>query len=426
MAVTQADTGGSKPKKGLLILSIISAVPIIMVLGNSMLIPVLPTIQSEMGVSKFQVSLLITLFSVGAGVIIPFAGILSDRLGRRIIIASSLLIYGAGGVITGLATLWGGGIFWLMLAGRILQGMGAAGTAPIAMALVSDLYQKSERSQALGVIEAANGMGKVISPILGSLLAMITWWSLFFFFPILCIPIALGIWFIVKEPNKQQQPQPLSQYKNHLLKTWKRQGRWLLVAFLAGAACLFILFGVLFFLSDLLEKRYGVEGVLKGAILAIPLLAMCTTSFLTGHYVKQKLSLMKKLIVLGLFIVALGMAFVPFIANTYLLIALLVIIGTGNGLILPCLNTMITSAVGSKERGIVTSLYGSVRFLGVALGPPVFGALSDAKLWLFLGCAALALIIGLLAMWAIRQPERLRGTDGQSRILLHKTNLRPS
>ncbi|PTM58515.1 MFS transporter [Desmospora activa] len=426
MAVEQVDTQGSKPKTGILVLSIISAVPIIMVLGNSMLIPVLPTIQSKMDVSKFQVSLLITLFSVGAGIAIPFAGILSDRLGRRIIIAISLLIYGAGGLLTGIAAIWGGGIFWLMLAGRILQGMGAAGTAPIAMALVSDLYQKSERSKALGITEAANGMGKVISPILGSLLALITWWSLFFFFPVLCIPIALGIWFVVKESNKQQQPQPLSQYRDHLLKTWKRQGRWLLVAFLAGAASLFILFGVLFFLSDLLEKRYGVEGVLKGAILAIPLLAMCTTSFLTGRSIKQKTQLMKKLIVLGLFIVALGMAFVPFISNTYLLLVILVIIGTGTGLILPCLNTLITSAVGSKERGIVTSLYNSVRFLGVALGPPIFGTLADAKLWLFLGCAALALIHGLLAMWAIRQPERLRGKDGQSRLFLHKTNLRPS
>jgi ACDE family multidrug resistance protein len=416
----------TKPKTGTLVLSVLSAVPIIMVLGNSMLIPVLPTIQSVMDVSKFEVSLMITLFSVGAGIAIPFAGILSDRLGRRAIITPSLLIYGAGGLITGIAAVIGSGIFWLMLAGRVLQGIGAAGTAPIAMALVSDLYQKAERSQALGVIEAANGMGKVVSPIIGSLLALITWWSLFFFFPILCIPIALGIWYIIQEPDKQKKPQPLSQYKAHLLKTWERQGRWLLVAFLAGAVSLFIMFGVLFFLSDLLEKRYGVDGVLKGAILAIPLLALCTTSYLTGRYVKQKTRLMRRLIVLGLFMVAAGMALVPLISNTYLLIAILIGIGTGSGLILPCLNTLITSAVGSKERGIVTSLYGSVRFLGVAVGPPVFGALADAKWWLFLGSATLAFVIGLLSLWAIRQPQRLAGKDGQSRLFLHKGNLKPT
>ncbi|MDR6224664.1 MFS transporter [Desmospora profundinema] len=426
MAAEQAGSNDTKPKTGIWVLSILSSVPIIMVLGNSMLIPVLPTIQSEMEISKFQVSLLITLFSAGAGITIPFAGILSDRLGRRAIIAPSLLIYGAGGLVTGIAALMGGGFFWLMLTGRILQGIGAAGTAPIAMALVSDLYQKAERSQALGIIEAANGMGKVVSPILGSLLALITWWSLFFFFPILCIPIALGIWYIVKESEKQKEAQPLSQYKDHLLKTWERQGRWLLVAFLAGAVSLFILFGVLFFLSDFLEKRYGIEGVLKGAILAIPLLALCTTSYLTGRYVKQKTRLMRRLIVLGLFMVAGGMTLVPFITNTYLLIAILIGIGTGSGLILPCLNTLITSAVGSKERGIVTSLYGSVRFLGVALGPPIFGALANQKWWLFLGSAALALVVGLLSLWAIRQPQRLRGKDGQSRLYLHKGNLKPT
>src|SRR5690606_27932035 len=258
-----------------------------------------------------------------------------------------------------------------MLTGRILQGLGAAGTAPITMALVSDLYKKDERSSALGTIEAANGLGKVVSPILGSLIALITWYALFFTFPILTVPIALALWFFVKVPEQNRNPQPLSQYKENLTKTWKRQGGWLLVAFLAGALTLFIMFGVLFFLSDLLEKRYKIDGVLKGLILAIPLLAMSSTSLWAGRHVKQETRTMKRFIVVGLFIVAIGMGIVPFVSNTYVLMADLVGIGIGSGLILPCLNTLITSSVGSKERGIITSLYNGVRFLGVALGPPI-------------------------------------------------------
>ncbi|HBE76406.1 MAG TPA: MFS transporter, partial [Firmicutes bacterium] len=45
-----------------------------MVLGNSMLIPVLPKIQKELHVGLVQVGLLITVFSVPAGIVIPFAG----------------------------------------------------------------------------------------------------------------------------------------------------------------------------------------------------------------------------------------------------------------------------------------------------------------------------------------------------------------
>ncbi|SDC88589.1 MFS transporter, ACDE family, multidrug resistance protein [Melghirimyces thermohalophilus] len=409
-----------------LVLAILSSVPLIMVLGNSMLIPVLPTIESSLGISSFQVSLLITLFSIPAGVIIPVAGILSDRYGRKPVIAPALLLYGAGGLLTGFASIWGGGIYWLMLTGRILQGLGAAGTAPITMALVSDLYKKDERSSALGTIEAANGLGKVVSPILGSLIALITWYALFFTFPVLTVPIALALWFFVKEPEQNRNPQPLSQYKENLTKTWKRQGGWLLVAFLAGALTLFIMFGVLFFLSDLLEKRYKIDGVLKGLILAIPLLAMSSTSLWAGRHVKQKTRTMKRFIVVGLFIVAIGMGIVPFVSNTYVLMADLVGIGIGSGLILPCLNTLITSSVGSKERGIITSLYNGVRFLGVALGPPIFGALMDSKYVLYLGNAGLSALTGILAIWAIKKPERLKNRNGRSRLYMGKNRLKPS
>ncbi|GGE10241.1 putative MFS-type transporter YitG [Marinithermofilum abyssi] len=422
--MTPSEKQSSQQNTGILVIVTLSTVPLIMVLGNSMLIPVLPTIQSSLHISQLQVSLLITLFSIPAGVVIPLAGILSDRFGRKKVIAPALLLYGAGGVISGLSALWTGGGYWLMLTGRILQGIGAAGTAPIAMALVSDLYKKDERSRALGIIEAANGMGKVVSPILGSLIALLSWVAIFFAFPVLCIPAALAVWFLIKEPKQEKEPPPLSQYRDQLLKTWKRQGRWLLVAFLAGALTLFILFGVLFYLSDFLEKRYGLDGVLKGLVLAIPLLAMSSVSYWAGSHIDQKTRLMKRLIIIGLLAIAAGMGIVPFVTNTYLLIGLLVLIGIGSGLILPCLNTMITSAVASEERGIVTSLYGSVRFLGVALGPPTFGALSAMKTGLFLGNAAAAGLTALLALWFIRQPERLRGKGGQSRILIRKNRLR--
>lgn len=43
---------------------------------------------------------------------------------------------------------------------------------------------------------------------------------------------------------------------------------------------MFTLFGILFYLSDVLEKQHHINGVIKGLILAIPLLVMCTTSIL--------------------------------------------------------------------------------------------------------------------------------------------------
>lgn len=403
----------------------LSLIPLIMVLGNSMIVPVLPEAKTALHISQLKVSLFITLFSVPAGIVIPAAGILSDRIGRKKVIIPSLILYGAGGIVAGLAAWIGNGSYALVLTGRVIQGIGAAGTAPIAMALVGDLYDRQSRSKALGIIEAANGMGKVLSPILGSIIAVISWFALFFAFPILCIPAALLVWWLIKEPGKQKEPQPLKQYKEQLIKTWKNQGKWLLAAFLAGAVTLFVLFGVLFYLSDILEKTYKIDGVKKGLVLAIPLLALSGTSYWCGGFIQKRIKLMKPFIVSGLGTLAVVMGVVPFVKSNIILITLLVLGGIGSGLVLPCLNTMITSSVGKEERGIITSLYNSVRFIGVAMGPPVFGAFMDAKTALFLSISGLAAVSCVVALIFIKRPQRLRSKKGHERTFVHKKKLRP-
>ncbi|MDP3050708.1 MAG: MFS transporter, partial [Eubacteriales bacterium] len=147
----------------------LSSVPFVMVLGNSMLIPILPEMQRALEISSFQASLVITLFSVPAGIIIPLSGFLSDYFSRKVVIIPALILYGIGGLIAGGAALIDTeASYAILLAGRIIQGIGAAGTAPIAMALTGDIFKAQARAQALGVIEAANGVGKVVSPVLGA------------------------------------------------------------------------------------------------------------------------------------------------------------------------------------------------------------------------------------------------------------------
>ena len=388
-------------------LAILCGVPLVMVLGNSMLIPILPKMKSVLNVTQFQISLIITMFSVPAGIVIPFAGFLSDRVGRKIVIAISLIIYAIGGVVAGLAAMFlQEKAYTLILAGRIIQGIGAAGTAPIAMALSSDIFTGKGRGKALGLIEASNGMGKVLSPIFGSLLALITWYAVFFAFPILCIPIAIGTWVLVQEPSAKKKPKAVKEYFQSLKKIFQKRGRFLLVNFWAGSVTLFIIFGVLFYLSDLLEEKYRIDGVLKGGILAIPLLALCVTSYITGSHIKKKAGLMKALICIGLGFIAVSTLIASFFENSYILTGTLVFTGIGAGLVLPCLNTLITSSASLDERGMVTALYGSVRFFGVAIGPPVFGLLMEKGRFIMFGfVAALAALSAALAFFLIKKQD---------------------
>jgi len=397
-------------KTGRLELLALAGVPLVMVLGNSMLIPVLPDLGRALGLGSFQTSLVITLFSVPAGVVIPVAGFLSDQFGRRTVIIPALVLYGLGGLVAGLPSLlsFSHAATWLM-AGRILQGAGAAGTAPIAMALTGDLFQGQERSQALGIIESANGLGKVISPILGSAIGLIVWYAVLLSFPLFILPVVLGIWLFTREPEALKNPPGLKQYLGSLKKIFARKTAFLLASFAAGLVALLVLFGVLFFLSEYLESRYSLTGILRGAALAVPVLFMSGVSFLTGFFIKRQINLMRLFVIagLGLLAVSLYLLAIPPLMRTWTFFVFISLAGAGTGLVLPCLNTMITSSVGPDERGLITSLYGSVRFFGVAAGPPLFGFLMGRGLVpMFRVAAAMAAVSALIALFLARVPEQ--------------------
>ena len=71
--------------------------------------------------------------------------------------------------------LSGTAAYYVILAGRFLQGIGA-GAFPIVIPLVGDMFKEEEKvSKSLGIIETSNTFGKVVSPILGALLGSFIW-----------------------------------------------------------------------------------------------------------------------------------------------------------------------------------------------------------------------------------------------------------
>lgn len=190
----------------------LASIPLIMTLGNSMLIPILPQIERELKVSAFKVSMLITVYAVVAILLIPLAGYLSDRFGRKAVIIPSLVIAAVGGAVAGVAAwmLNGNIAYWTILGGRLLQGIGAAGAFPIVIPLVGDMFNdENEVSKSLGIIETSNTFGKVISPILGAALAVWFWYAPFMAIPILCVLSLVLVIFLVKTPRKKKSLPPL-------------------------------------------------------------------------------------------------------------------------------------------------------------------------------------------------------------------------
>ncbi|WP_138496313.1 MFS transporter [Paenibacillus pinistramenti] len=404
-------------KKGALFA--LASIPLIMTLGNSMLIPILPEISQELGISSLQSSMLITVYGVVAIVLIPIAGYLSDRIGRKKVIVPSLIVTGAGGAVCGAAAWFGEGggnlVYWIILAGRFIQGIGAAGAFPIVIPFVGDLFDDEKQvSKGLGLIETSNTFGKVLSPILGAALGMVIWYLPFVSIPVLCLAALLLVLFLVKSPDKEEKPEKLAETLHAVKDVLKQEGRWLYSIFAIGGICMFLLFGVLSYLSEQLEVKHGLHGVIKGLVLAIPLAVLCLSSYITGKKIGRNKTAMKWTGVIGMVLSTGSLFGIGLFNNIYFVIGCLVICGSGIGVVLPCADSLITEGIKQEIRGTVTSLYNSMRFIGVSLGPPAVSLLiNTSHRVMFFVIAGISLIAVVLILFAVR-PNPEQKEDGRT------------
>ncbi|MFN7251228.1 MAG: MFS transporter [Anaerobacillus sp.] len=380
----------------------IGFLPFVMVLGNSMLIPLLPAIEEELHITSIEVGFLLSVFSIVAAVVIPVVGFLSDRHGRKKIVLISLGFVMLGSVITILAGRGLSQPFQWIVIGRVIQGIGAGGTAPLAMALVGDLFTGNERSKNLGLLEVFNGFGKVLSPFIGALAALLFWYSAFYVYFFVSFVAFMGMYFFVKPVTQEKYNDSVLVYGKRLVGILKKEGSWLFPLSFLGAVCLFILFGLLVFLSFEIERIFAINGIFKGIVFIIPLGVLTVVSYWTGKQIGENHVYMKKIIFLGAVVIFCALFFLMFFSYFSGLIFGLTLIAAGVGFILPCINTLITSSVGGNERGIIVSLYGMVRFLGVAFGPIFFTLWMVDVLDMYIKASLLMLIVSLWVMIVLK------------------------
>lgn len=134
--------------------------------GIGLVVPIMPTYMNELGISGSTVGLLVASFSLAQLLISPFAGRLSDRIGRKKVIVAGLIVFAISELIFGLAN-----VPWLLFVSRLLGGAGAALIMPAVMAYVADTTSFEERAKGMGLINAAITTGFIIGPGIGGYLA---------------------------------------------------------------------------------------------------------------------------------------------------------------------------------------------------------------------------------------------------------------
>jgi len=160
------------------------------------LLPAFAPIRREFVIgSANDLQLIVTVYMVGSGLMQIVYGTLSDVVGRRPTLLAGILLYAIGAGIGMVAH-----DYQQLLAGRLVQGMGAAAAQVLSMALILDRYSGREMARVMSLVFMVFIMVPVIAPALGSVcIALWGWRSVFA--SMLLMSVAVAVWFGLRMPE---------------------------------------------------------------------------------------------------------------------------------------------------------------------------------------------------------------------------------
>src|SRR6478609_371483 len=146
----------------------------------------LPDMMSSVGLSIDQLQRgapVVSGFLLGYVAMLPLIGRVADLRGRVPVLVGSLVVFSVGSLVTAAAY-----DLPSMVAGRVIQGVGAGGLVPATLALVADLYPPRQRGRPLGLVGAVQELGNVLGPLYGAVVLAVGGWR-----DIFLINLAVGL-----------------------------------------------------------------------------------------------------------------------------------------------------------------------------------------------------------------------------------------
>jgi len=123
-------------------------------LAQTMIIPALPAIQKDTGVSEASVTWLLTAFLLVASVATPILGRLGDMFGKERLLLITLGLFGIGSLVCAL----GSTSIALLILGRVIQGAGGA-VFPLSFGIIRDEFPRERVATSIGIVSAVFGIG---------------------------------------------------------------------------------------------------------------------------------------------------------------------------------------------------------------------------------------------------------------------------
>ncbi|MEQ3709340.1 MAG: multidrug effflux MFS transporter [Tateyamaria sp.] len=374
------------------------------------MMPALPAISADIApLGVAQAALVMTFFVIGMGAGTFFTGPLSDAYGRKPVVYAGLAVYALGAVLS-----WMAPTLELMLAARVLQGLGAAGPRVVSAAIIRDLYSGRAMASIMSLTMVVFLLVPGVAPLIGAVISdAFGWRSIFAAF--LVFSIVLFVWFSTRigETLLAEARRPL---RVPLMLDAVRQmfaNPTVRLSIYVQTLMLMTLFSVLTMVQPIFDVTFGREESFPlwfGAIAIASGVSSLLNAAVVGRFGMRRLvtwALAIQVLLSAVFVLWM-LAGLPFLFPVFVFWLWGVMFQ--GGLTVANLNAIAMEPMGHIA-GMAASVIGAVStVLGAALASPV-GLLFDGTPMALIVTVLLASAAGSVLMQRMRRAEIVQGVS---------------
>ncbi|WP_374286376.1 MFS transporter [Lactococcus sp.] len=337
-------------------------------LGAGLVIPILPALKEQMNFTGTTMGMMISIFAFAELVASPITGALSDKYGRKKLIALGMLVFAFSQFLFGISEVKS----WFYVS-RALGGIAAAMVMPAVTAYVADVTTLKERTKAMGIVSAAISGGFIIGPGIGGFIAQFGIRVPFYFAAILSLLGFILTLTMLKEPQRAEMHHENDPEAISMMKILKNP--------MFGA--LFVIILISSFGLQAFESIYSIMssinfGFSSGEIAMIVTVSGALALFFQLFLFDKIISRIGEigLIQLTFFVSAIFIAAIAFTKSNLVVIFSTFIVFLAFDLFRPAVTTYLSKHAGHAQ-GAINGLNSAFTSFGNILGPIAAGALFD-------------------------------------------------
>ena len=372
-------------------------------MGIGLIMPVMPDLMVEvgggtLGAAALWGGLLSTSFAAMQFLFGPIVGGLSDRFGRRPILLVSLVAMAADYLLMAVA-----GTIWLLLIGRIIGGITAA-THSTANAYIADISKPEDKSANFGLIGAAFGLGFVLGPLIGGLLAEYGTRAPFYAAAVLSGLNALFGWVVLKETVTDAIRRPFSLKRANPFGAFKALSKLPMIGTLLGVYFVYSIAHTVYpaIWSYFGKERFDWDPATIGLSLGLFGIMMAVVQ---GFLIRPAIKYLgeRGTIIYGLFFDIIAFSFLSLVTSGTVALFFIPVAALA-GIVSPALQGLMSQAVGDDQQGELQGALTSLSALAMIISPmlmtSIFAAFTAETAPFYMPGAPflLALILTLIAI----------------------------